>query len=152
VTIRAWPHLAVGVAGLEAGVEAFVAALGEAFAADEQPPADAEPRVVFAAAVAGRLALHAPADVVERLVGQPHDMKRVDDDLGRVESADQGVAITAVRIQGDALDRGQPLRVAAGQPGRHGASGAALDHVQQAAAGEVEQAGDIAGGLVRPGR
>jgi hypothetical protein len=108
------PHLAVRVAGVEAGVEAFAAALGEAFAADQQPLVDAAAAGRFAAGVAGRLALHPPAEVVDGLVGEAHDMKRVDDDLGRVESADQSVAIAPMRIQGDALDRGQPLLVAAG--------------------------------------
>lgn len=65
-------------------------------------------RLVFAAAVAAGVALHPPASVVDGVVGELDDVKGVDDDLGGVQAADQGVAIALMRIQGDALDGGQP--------------------------------------------
>jgi len=48
--------------------------------------------------------LDAAADLIHHLVAEPHDVERVDHDLGCLQPADQRVVVAAVRVQRDPLD------------------------------------------------
>lgn len=92
------PHLRVRVAGVQAAGETGAAVVAEPFGAGEQGPADPVQRVAGEPAVAQRVLLDAAADLIDDLVGQPHDVERVHDDLRCVQPGDQRVVVAAVRV------------------------------------------------------
>src|SRR5947209_10789549 len=64
-----------------------MASFVEPFDAGQQQLADPIERVAFMAAVAERLVLHPPADLVDAPVGDPHDMERIGHTGGVIEPA-----------------------------------------------------------------
>lgn len=73
------PHLASGVANAQQAHQAFAAIIAEAFAGHHQPASDPVERIVLASPMADGLVLHSASALVERSVGQPHDVERIGD-------------------------------------------------------------------------
>jgi hypothetical protein len=120
----------------------------EVFGAAAQRPADLEQRVGLVAAMAQRLVLDAPADLVEGLVAQPHDVEGVEDAHRVGQFGAQRGRVAAEGIQRRHGDPVRPHRFARGDPVRVGLAGAAAHHVQQtrrAARGQVDDAGSELG-------
>jgi hypothetical protein len=109
---------------------------------DEQLAADAIERVALAATVAERLLLHPPADLVEGRVGQTHGVEVVHNQLGMAQPVGQAPGGARVGVQGDRPDGRPPWRRAGRQPPRNPLRRAALDHIQEAMAVQVDESGD----------
>src|SRR5687767_12321002 len=69
----------VGIAGLEEPDKPRAAAVIETFVGLGQQPTATVERVVLVAPVTERLVLHPATDLVELLVGEFHEMKRISD-------------------------------------------------------------------------
>ena len=131
ITLPGDVHLVCGVAGVEACSDLGLLTLGEVFHAVAEEPADLVQRVVFAAAVAQRVLLHAPPHLVDHLRPEPDDMERIEDSHGVRQAVTDGVGVAAERIQGGlfhAVDEAVGLGF---QPALVDAAGAADDGVEQ---------------------
>ena len=118
-------HLVVGVTGVEGGVDACPAGFVDPLGAEEQQLADVVERVALPAAVLEGLLLDPVAAAGDGLVGEAHDVERVDHDghLGqRAGPAGDGIGVehrgpvALVGVDGHDLDHRQPRRGHRGHP------------------------------------
>jgi hypothetical protein len=108
----------VEVAGGQAGAQLAQSVVGEAFLAGDEQPSDAIQGSALAAAVAQRVLLHPPADLVDDLVAESQHVEGIHHDLRGVEPPDQRVVVAAIRVGGHALDTAdsQPASPPGSQP------------------------------------
>src|SRR3974390_924188 len=131
--------LTVGVASIEQPEEACPAAVVESFIGSGQQAPGSIEGVDLAASMSEGVVLHPTADLVEALVGQPHEMERVSDRDGGGQHGVENCLVRAGQIEGDPGDLGQPARTAPGQPGRWSSAVTAFDHIKQSSAGHVDE-------------
>ena len=102
----------MGVADAQAQQHPVAALVVEALGAGQQQLADAIERIDLAAPVAERLVLDPATDLVQAPVADPHDMERVGDAGGVVESGRQPGSERLGQIGGHHLDAGDQFRSA----------------------------------------
>ncbi len=141
-------QLVVGIAVAQPEQHAVMTALVEALVAGEQELSDPIERVGFAASMAERLVLDAPAHLVDAAVGDSHHMKRVGDADGVVEVRGRAVAIALGEVRGDDTDGPHPARVLLGTPSAQVRGGVALHHVDDPLAVQIDQAGHVDGAVL----
>src|SRR5208283_1738260 len=145
-------ELVVGITAAQPEQHAVMTPLVEAFVTGEQELADPIERVSFAAAMAQRLVLDAPAHLVDATVGDSHDMKRVGDTDRMVEVWGGAAAITLGQVGGDDTDGSQPGRVLLGAPSAQVNRRVALHQVDDPLAVQIDQPGHVDGPVLGRGR
>jgi hypothetical protein len=89
--------------------------------------------------------LHTPADLIDHRIGQPDGVEVVHHHPGVGERGDQRAGVAAPGVQRDRADLGQPTSRLGAKPAVHRGPGAVGYQVQQPAALQVHQAGDVPG-------
>jgi hypothetical protein len=141
VTNSSATDLSCGVAGVEKAEQAGAAPVVETFVGSGQQPASPMEGIDFAAPMAQHLILDATSALVEFLVGQAAQMKRVGDLDGVGQHGVDYGPIRSGQIESPHSMVGQPLMAASGQPPARPSAGAAFDHVEQPAVGHIDNRG-----------
>lgn len=119
---------------------------------DQQETADAVERVVLAAPVAEGLVGGAPADLIERRVGQADGVEVIDHQVRVWEPVGDAAGVAGVGIERHRRDRGAPRARPTSEPVGHPGGGAALDHVDEPVTVEIDEPCDQQRRVPRRGR
>jgi hypothetical protein len=128
----------VRVAGTKQAHQLVVLIWREALAGDREPAACAPERVIASAAVAEGLVLHAAPALIERLVGELHDVERIGDLDSVGEHRVEHRAIRRRQIERRPLDPRPPRRVSGGEPAARFDAVAARHHIEELATANVD--------------
>ena len=129
------------VAGAQQPHQPVVLVGGEPLAGDREPAACSPQRVVASVAVAEGLVLHTTAALVERGVGELHDVERIGDLVGVGQHRVEHRPVRGGQIERRPLDLGPPGVVAGGEPAARLDTVAARHDVEELAAANVDDLG-----------
>lgn len=130
-----------GVAGVEQAEQPGPPLVIETFVGAGKQTPGPEEGIGLVPSMSEGLALHPAADLVEPLIGQAHEVKRVGD-LHRVGAHGvEDCLVRAGQIEGGPGDALQPVLALPGQPDTRAVTVSAFDHIEQSAAGYIDDRG-----------